>query len=121
MPITKQFIRFVFVGVGNTLIGFCLYAFFIALGLHYTVAAFFSTCLGVIINFFSTGKLVFPNNNGRILHFCLTSSFLYLLSICTITFYKSFGFDNYGAYLLSLPILALISFSLSKWFVFTAK
>lgn len=118
----KQFSVFLLVGILNTIVGFGFYALFLALGMHYVAAVLFSTCCGVLFNYFSTGKLVFAkNNNSKIVHFFMAYALVYFINIGAIKALLLLGFDKYSAFFISAPVLALISFSLMKWFVFTDK
>ena len=57
----RQGIRFLFVGAVNTVFSYGCYASFIYIGYNYALAAFFATCLGIIFNFNTTGRIVFKN------------------------------------------------------------
>ena len=61
------FIRFLIVGGLNTAFGYFVFAIFIWCGLHYSVATFLSTVIGIVFNFFTTGRLVFKNSNNRLI------------------------------------------------------
>src|SRR6516162_3637567 len=54
-----QFIRFVLVGCLNTTVGYGLFAACILLGLPSALALLIATIIGVLFNYFSTGRLVF--------------------------------------------------------------
>lgn len=118
----KQFAKFILVGILNTLVGFSLYAIFLAVGTNFKVALLLSTCFGIIFNFFSTGRLVFvETNSSLILNFVLVYAFSYWLNIACINLFLQFGINKYGAFLISAPILSLTSFFLMKLFVFTRR
>jgi putative flippase GtrA len=115
----KQFVRFLFVGGLNTLFGYSLFAVFIFVGLHYTIAAFIGTVLGVLFNFKTTGKLVFDSHDNRLLwKFFGVYVLMYLLNIIGLYFLDILIKNIYisGAVLI-LP-MALVGFVLNKRFVF---
>lgn len=119
MNINKQFIIYLLVGSVNTLFSFSLYSLFLALGMHYSLAVFFSSVLGIMFNFFSTGKLVFHNSdNRRIVRFVLMYCLIYVINLGLIKFFLTLGINEYFAFLFAIPILALLSFLFMRQFVF---
>jgi len=123
LTLDNHFIRFILVGILNTMVGYGLFALFIYLGLHYSLAVLFSTILGILFNFKSIGKLVFnSNNNERIYHFISVYILLYLLNVSGLWGLSSFGMENmYVAGAILLAPLAIISFILNKNFVFNQE
>ena len=119
----NHFIRFILVGILNTMVGYGLFALFIYLGLHYSLAVLFSTVLGVLFNFKSIGRLVFnTNNNKRIYHFIGVYTFLYLLNVSGLWGLSSIGIeDMYVAGAVLLAPLAIMSFILNRKFVFNQE
>ena len=116
-------LRFLLVGVLNTLVGYGLFSFFIFLDLHYSIAVLYSTILGVLFNYKSIGKLVFnTHNNDRIYHFIGVYIFLYLLNVASLWGLSSIGLENmYVAGAILLAPLAIISYALNKSFVFIKR
>jgi putative flippase GtrA len=53
-----RFVRFLLVGVLNTIFGYFLYGTLILIGLDYKLAVLLATILGVLFNFQTTGRLV---------------------------------------------------------------
>ena len=119
LTLDNHFIRFILVGILNTMVGYGLFALFIYLGLHYSLAVLFSTILGILFNFKSIGKFVFnSNNNERIYHFIGVYVLLYLLNVSGLWGLSSIGMENmYVAGAILLAPLAIISFILNKNFV----
>ena len=120
MPIKRQLISFLLVGILNTAFGYGLFALFIYIGLYYSLAVLFSTILGVLFNFKTIGKLVFgSSDNGLIFRFALVYVITYLLNIFFLWLFKKFGFENMyiNGFVLLIP-LAAVSFLLNKFFVF---
>ena len=123
LTLDNHFIRFILVGILNTMVGYGLFALFIYLGLHYSLAVLFSTILGVMFNFKSIGKLVFNTcNNDRIYHFIGVYVLLYLLNVSGLWGLSFIGMENmYIAGAILLAPLAVISFILNKNFVFNQE
>lgn len=77
-----RLLRFLVVGAINTLFSYLVYVAFILLGAHYNLATLISTILGVIFNFFTTGRIVFRSmENKRFILFVLVYAFTYLVNI----------------------------------------
>lgn len=115
-----QIIKFLLVGILNTVFGYGLFSLFIYLGLYYPLAVLLSTILGVLFNFKTIGKLVFgSSDNGLIFRFILVYVITYLLNIFFLWLFKRLGFENMyiNGFVLVVP-LAIISFILNKFFVF---
>ena len=123
LTLDNHIIRFILVGILNTMVGYGLFALFIYLGLHYSLAVLFSTVLGVLFNFKSIGRLVFnTNNNKRIYHFIGVYTFLYLLNVSGLWGLSSIGIeDMYVAGAVLLAPLAIMSFILNRKFVFNQE
>lgn len=106
------------VGFINTVFGYSIYAFFIFIGLHYSLAAFLSTVLGVLFNSQTVGRLVFYSRIGKIIFLKFVSVYAlgYFLNVTLIYFLKKIGFNDYlaGAVLV-LPLATLIYFINSKY------
>jgi putative flippase GtrA len=107
------------VGGLNTLFGYSLFAVLIYAGLHYTVAVFIGTIIGVLFNFKTTGKLVFKSHdNGLIWKFFGVYGVIYLLNIIGLYLLEKISIDIYIAGMILILPMALVSFGLNKRFVF---
>ena len=118
-----RLLRFLAVGAINTLFSYIIYAALVLLGMHYSLATLLSTILGIIFNFFTTGRLVFRNmNNTLFLRFAAVYGVTYLANVgflyCLVDL---IGMDKLiaGA-LVTLPV-ALLSYWLNARFTFGEK
>lgn len=121
--INNKFIKFILVGILNTIVGYGLFAIFIYAGIKYPLAVLFSTILGVLFNFKSIGKLVFDSHdNSLILHFIAVYIVIYILNVSGLWTLKYFSFENMyiNGFVLLAP-LAIVSYVLNKNFVFERK
>lgn len=121
--LNNKVIKFLLVGILNTIFGYSLFALFIFLNIHYSLAVFLSTVLGVLFNFKTIGKLVFDSHdNSLIFRFIAVYVLLYLINISCLWFFKISGFENMyiNGFVLLVP-LALISFLLNKKYVFKGE
>jgi putative flippase GtrA len=115
----KRFIKFLFVGGINTVFGYALYALFIYLGMHYSLAVLLGTIIGIMFNFKTTGKFVFRNNNNSLIFkFVGVYIITYCLNVAALSIFDHYHFDLYAAGLFLLLPMALISYVLNSRFVF---
>ena len=119
----NNFIRFLFVGILNTIFGYSLFAIFIFFNMHYSLAVLCSTILGVLFNFKTIGKLVFgSHDNSLIFRFVAVYIVIYILNISFLWLFKYLGFENmYINGVVLLAPLTVVSFVLNKKFVFRTK
>ena len=61
----KKFILFLCVGLLNTLFGYSIFAFFLWIGVHFTISALISTIAGILFNF-TTFPIKDPTNSFRL-------------------------------------------------------
>jgi putative flippase GtrA len=119
MTTLEQIIAFLFVGGLNTVVGYGLYAFFIYLGLNFLLAALFSNTVGIIFNFNTTGRLVFQNrDNSLFLRFIAVCVFCYACNVTINRFLQSFVPNLYWSGFLTVFPVAVITFTLNKFYVF---
>lgn len=85
----KQLVKFLLVGGLNTLFGYAVFAVLISTGLHYTIAVFIGTLIGVLFNFKTTGKLVFDSQDNTLIwkFFAKTTFMVSLITINHFIFY----------------------------------
>ena len=119
--IQNQFLRFLVVGGINTLFGYSVYALFLFLGVHYSLAAVLATIMGVLFNFKTTGRIVFNNrNNWLLFKFIGVYAVTCLVNILALKIFNYYHVDLYLAGFLLLLPSALLAFFLNKQFVFSA-
>lgn len=115
-----RFVRFLITGVINTLFSLSIYWALVYLEVHYSVAMLVSNTLGILFNYKTTGKLVFENDSNRLLiRFFLVNLVIYLLSVAILKILFAVGIDKYIGAVFMAPPMAIISFLLSKHYVFT--
>lgn len=118
----KTFIRFILVGILNTLFGVGLYCIFIYIGIPYRIAVLLSTVLGVLFNFKTIGTLVFKNNSNKLIfRFLFVYVITYLINIGLIRLLLIIGLNEYYAGIFSTPVVALCTYGLQKHFVYKNK
>jgi putative flippase GtrA len=107
------------VGVVNSVFGYSVYALFIFFNFHYLVASLFSTILGVLFNFKTTGIFVFKSRNNNLIYkFVGVYIIVYLLNILLLKIFSVLHLNLYVAGAMALLPVAVISFTLNKKYVF---
>lgn len=120
--LNHQFIRFLLVGVINTLFGYGIYAFLVLVGVHFALAALLSTILGVLFNFKTTGALVFKSNDNQlIIKFFVVYGILYLLNVAGIYVLSTVNVNHQAGGAIMLLPMAILGFVLNKYYVFNQK
>lgn len=114
-----QFIRFIIVGLINTLFGYTVFALLLFLGLHYCLALAFATILGVLFNYKTNSKLVFSyEGNNRLFHYVFVYIVIYSINVTGVFILTSLGISAYLAVpILMLPITGM-TYHLSNKLVF---
>ena len=118
----QTFIKFIFIGIINTIFGYGIYLLFLLIGFNFVIAALLSTILGIIFNFFTTGRFVFKStNNYLIFKFVMVYIFIYLFTISGLSILYLYGISYEIGGALMLAPNALLSFFLNKRLVFNEK
>jgi putative flippase GtrA len=115
----REFLRFLAVGVLNSLFGYGIFATLLLAGMHYSLALLLATVAGVLFNFKTTGILVFGSRDNRLLfRFVATYAVVYAVNVSLLKALLLAGLDPYlaGA-LLVLPV-ATLAFVLNRKLVF---
>ena len=113
-----NFYKYLVIGGINTGFGYGVFALFLFLGWHYSVAVLFATVLGVMFNFQTYGKFVFNNHSQHlIVKFVLVYVVIYLINVSLLSLVDFFVADLYlsGAIII-LPI-AYLGYVLNRKFV----
>lgn len=114
-----RFVRFLLVGVLNTLFGYSIFALFLYARLHYAVAALLSTVAGVLFNFQTTGRLVFASrDNSLILRFFAVYAITYVIGVAGIRLSGEYQWTPLEAAAAMLPLTATLSYVLNRFWVF---
>lgn len=114
-----QFLRFLVVGVLNTAISYLIYAALLAIGLNFAYANLGAVLLGIVISFKNHARLVFRQNDNRlIVRYACFWLLIYGANIAIIAWLKSLGFNSYSAGAVALAPIVVLSFVLQKFFVF---
>lgn len=119
---TKLIVKFLVVGLLNTVVGYGIYGVLVLLKVPYLAALLMATIMGVIFNYFSTGKLVFKSRGGRIVFAKFIGAYGIVYSINATALdilIKHFQFDPYIGQALCVPLSVLLSWFLMNYWVYT--
>lgn len=116
-----RIIKFLSVGVLNTVFGYAVYAILIFVSVPYLTALFIATVAGVIFNYFSFGRMVFHGHGGWFVFgkFVIAYGVVYvvnaaLLSVLT----KDFLFSPYVGQIICIPLSVLLSWLAMNYWVY---
>ena len=119
---SKRFIKFIFVGGLNTIVGYGTYALFLWLGIYYLVASTLSTIIGVINSYLLNKKITFNDVNiNTKTPFKFASVYLvsYLAGLLNLfILVKKCNIDSYVAGFMNLFVTTSISWFGHRYFSF---
>lgn len=112
-------VRFIAVGILNTIFGYVVYLLGLFAGLQPEIALAVSIAIGATFNYFTTGRLVFGHASlDRMLRFFASYAALYVVNAIALRVFVAFGIaPAYAQALLVLPFAA-ISYLVFKFLVF---
>ena len=120
-----RLVRYFVIGGINTVFGYGAYAAFVYVGFHYAAAAFLATVVGVLFNFFTTGRFVFRQvMHARLMvRFVAVYAVVYVVNVAALTALQhvaigSYRLDPYVAGIVLVLPIALLSYALMRRFVF---
>lgn len=115
-----RLVRYLMVGVLNTLASYGVFALFIWMGFHYTAATFAAFSVGMLMGFKLHGAFVFDHpGDHRFLRYTVISLVLFALSLGVQALVRTMA-NDYVAGAVACSISIPISFLLNRAFVFHA-
>jgi putative flippase GtrA len=114
-----KFLRFLVIGVVNTVFGYALFALLIWSNIPYPIAIGLATACGIAFNFQTTGKLVFDGApRQRLGRFVSVYFFIYCINVGSLNLLLAKELNIYVANALLIIPLAILSYLLQQKFVF---
>jgi putative flippase GtrA len=115
----KKFILFLCVGLLNTLFGYSIFAFFLWIGVHFTISALISTIAGILFNFTTFGRIVFKNKSySNIPKFVFIYALNYFLGVGVLYYCDQLDYNLYFVQAILLMPTAVLRYLLMKYFVY---
>ena len=117
----KPLLKFIAVGVLNTVVGYAIYGLLIYLKIPYLMALLMATVVGVIFNYFSIGRLVFKSQGGWFVFakFIFAYAMVYGVNAKALDMLiKQFDFSPYVGQALCVPLSVMISWLLMNYWVY---
>lgn len=119
MTFDRRFVRFLLVGLLNTLFGLGAYSLLVWMGLPIWAALVGGNAAGIAFNFFTTGHLVFSEVAlGRLPRFVAAYFGLYLVNYVALRALLETGLDPIASQVLLTPVMAVLSFYVMSRHVF---
>lgn len=114
-----QFIRYLLVGIGNTVFSYGVYAAVLFVGIEYRFANLLALLLGIFFSFTTQGTVVFRNANGvTFLKFLVAWLLIYLFNISIISLLMRSAMDPYLAGAIATIPVTLVAYFILKFAVF---
>lgn len=117
----SRIIKFLSVGVLNTVFGYAIYAVLIFVNVPYLIALFAATAAGVIFNYLSFGRIVFHGHGGWFVFgkFVIAYALIYGVNAMLLkSLTKDFLFSPYVGQIICIPLSVLLSWLLMTYWVY---
>ena len=112
------FYKYLLIGGVNTVFGYCVFAFLLFFGIHYSLAVLVATILGVLFNFQTYGRFVFKNHSWSLLgRFVFVYTTIYLVNITLLLVFDLFVSNLYISGAMTTPVIAYLGYILNKRYV----
>jgi putative flippase GtrA len=114
-------VRYLFVGLGNTLLGYGAYSLSLIYGMSVPVASLVAIIVGLAISFFSQGLVVFGNvTMGALFRFVGSWMVMYAVYVGAVTALQFVGVSPYIGGLAAAIPTSIVSYFVLRSFVFSS-
>ena len=112
------FYKYLLIGGVNTVFGYCVFAFLLFFGIHYSLAVLVATILGILFNFQTYGRFVFKNHSWNLLgRFVFVYTIIYLANITLLLAFDLLVSNLYISGAMTTPLIAYLGYILNKRYV----
>ena len=118
--ISSEFVRFIYIGVLNTTVGYLIFSIFYFFTQGKVLALLFAYLFGILFNYKTYGKYVFIESDKKIFVnflFIYLSIFIFNILILEL-FINVFMINTYIAQFIAICVITPILFFLNKKYVF---
>ena len=117
-----RFGKFVAVGCINAVVSYSVFTLALLATYDDNVSVVITWCVGIVFNFFSTGRYVFGNRDfRRAIPFVLSYGISMVVNIALIDAFLKLGYSGLVAQALCLPVVVLVSYVLNAKLVFRQR
>jgi putative flippase GtrA len=120
----RQFVRFLVVGVGNTLISFVAYRLLLVIATPYVVAAALGFAAGAVNGYFFNSRWTFAardSTRARILYVVVAAVGAASTSLLVLFFVRVAGVGKVTAYLAAIPPVTVSMFVANRVWTFAER
>jgi putative flippase GtrA len=121
---TPQLVRFLIVGVGNTLLSLVVYRLLLALGAWYVLAAPLAFATGAVNGYVFNRRWTFAardSTRARILYIAVQVAGAASTSLLVLLFVRAAGTGRVWAYLAAVPPVTLCMFAANRLWTFAKR
>ncbi len=115
----KIFLKFIIVGLLNTIFGYTFFATLIFLEINTFLSLFISTIAGIVFNYLTLGQLVFKLNKSKLIYtkFIFVYFISYMINAYLLKAFMDFFNNNaFVAQIISLPFVVFFNWiSMNYW------
>ncbi len=121
-PEAARFLRFLAIGAFNTAVGYGLFCMGVIAGLSAGLALLIATGLGVLLNFLTTGRMVFRNRSGSgFLRFATVYLVVYVLNALALHGLGELHLSPFVSQAIITPFSVIATYLAMRSFVFPEK
>jgi putative flippase GtrA len=120
----RQFARFLFVGVGNTVLSFVAYRLLLALGTPYVIAAALAFLVGAVNGYVFNRWWTFAARDSaraRVVYVAIQVAGAASTSLLVLLFVDGIGVDKVAAYLAAIPPVTVSTFLANRVWTFADR
>jgi putative flippase GtrA len=119
--VNSRIIKFLSVGLLNTIFGYAVFAILIFFKVHYLAALFVATVAGVVFNYFTFGRLVFYKSGSSFtfVKFAIAYTAVYITNAALLgALTRDFLFSYYFGQMICIPPSVFLSWLLLNYWVY---
>ena len=115
----RRLLSFLAVGLLNTAFGYSVFTLLFVVTQHRNGALVVATLLGILFNFFTTGRIVFGNRTWRtLIPFVLAYGVALAFNLVVLNLLVALGIGTLIAQAVSLPVVVVVSYLINARLVF---
>jgi len=124
IPDVRQFVRFLVVGVSNTLISFIVYRLLLAVSMPYAVAAPLSFAAGALNGYILNRRWTFDardTTRARVLYVSFAALGAFFTTVFVVLFVRAFDVGRGEAYIIAVPPVTVSLFLANRLWTFAER